>query len=387
MDITSLIYMEINIICVFVLIVLLKELDLSVDKQLRNIAFIRVVIAVLVMVIIDAMRSTVDGQPGELMRGLSYALNISYFIGLGVVSLFWFIYTEYVISNQARLRPAETWVLVAPLIIVSGLCIGSLYAGFVFTIGPDNAMHRGTLYPVPLAAAIGYVALGACHLLVLLTSRLPRLTRLEYGRLLAFLIMPTIGAVVSALIPGIPALWPTVVMSLLLTFINHQDHQISTDGLTGLNTRRKFDSYLDGLLSETHRGEPFTIFMMDIDDFKRINDTYGHLAGDAALVSVAVQLQKVCRGLPAFLARYGGDEFVIISAMPEPQHIKERTAEVLTKFNRDSGHPYQLSLSIGYHSYDPQHPETAEEIIKQADARLYDEKRRHRLGSHPQDDR
>lgn len=86
-----------------------------------------------------------------------------------------------------------------------------------------------------------------------------------------------------------------------------------TDGLTGLLNRKAFDQALDGLFAQwTRQGKSFSMGMIDIDHFKRINDTYGHPAGDAVLRQVSQLLQRELT-LEVCVARYGGEEFAVLS--------------------------------------------------------------------------
>ena len=88
-----------------------------------------------------------------------------------------------------------------------------------------------------------------------------------------------------------------------------------TDALTGLANRRAFDSELARRLAEFQRyGKTFCLMMLDIDHFKRFNDTHGHLAGDQVLRLVGATLKTTVR-TPDFVARYGGEEFAVI--MPQ----------------------------------------------------------------------
>jgi diguanylate cyclase len=87
--------------------------------------------------------------------------------------------------------------------------------------------------------------------------------------------------------------------------------QAKSDALTGLANRRALDEYLFDLLNSKSNGSSVGLLLMDIDHFKRFNDTYGHLTGDAVLTCFA-RLISQCAGPKSFCARYGGEEFVVV---------------------------------------------------------------------------
>jgi diguanylate cyclase (GGDEF)-like protein len=152
------------------------------------------------------------------------------------------------------------------------------------------------------------------------------------------------------------------------------------DGLTEIGNYRYFQQMLKMEVERQKRFKrPTALMMIDIDDFKRINDTYGHLAGDWILVQVASLLKKNIRGCD-FLARYGGEEFVII--LPE---ITEKEAvavglRILDSFDRGKLQTPegvaigQLTVTIGVASF-PKDAREKDDLIDKADQALYQGKR------------
>ena len=92
-------------------------------------------------------------------------------------------------------------------------------------------------------------------------------------------------------------------LAVLFIYLNAQNRQITTDGLTGLNNRREFDAHLQRKIELCPEHE-WGLLMIDVDDFKRINDELGHAVGDEALWHTADILRGVFGKDPVFLARY-----------------------------------------------------------------------------------
>jgi diguanylate cyclase (GGDEF)-like protein len=106
----------------------------------------------------------------------------------------------------------------------------------------------------------------------------------------------------------------------------------ATDGLTGLANRRSFDTDLSSALSRASlTGEPLSLLLLDVDHFKRFNDTHGHLAGDECLRRVAGMLSEQCARMSCHPARYGGEEFAIIMPTATRNQAEEFAATLLAK--------------------------------------------------------
>jgi diguanylate cyclase (GGDEF)-like protein len=154
----------------------------------------------------------------------------------------------------------------------------------------------------------------------------------------------------------------------------------TTDALTGMSNRRAFLDQLATDLGRLDGRHPCGVIMMDIDHFKRVNDTYGHPFGDEVLQRVAAVLGKAVRKGDV-AGRYGGEEFVIYLPMADPMRAKEcaerfRRMIRQTKFLHE-GREVAVTASFGV-SCAPQHGTTAEELLKRADEALYLSKHRGR---------
>jgi diguanylate cyclase (GGDEF)-like protein len=159
---------------------------------------------------------------------------------------------------------------------------------------------------------------------------------------------------------------------------NKELHELSiTDSLTGLYNRKHLMETLDNEVarSERHKHD-FAVLVIDIDDFKEYNDSYGHLAGDEVLSRLASVFKKSVRSCD-YVARYGGEEFILILPEIGPQDgVKAaeriRKKVVKEKFAGDGG-PIEVTVSVGVASY-PKDGDDPQAIIRLADAALYQAK-------------
>jgi diguanylate cyclase len=150
------------------------------------------------------------------------------------------------------------------------------------------------------------------------------------------------------------------------------------DPLTGALNRAAFVRQFAHAASVLHSDDQLAIIYIDLDRFKKINDRYGHSAGDAVLGKSAERIRRRLRENDLF-SRYGGDEFVIMvngrAAVEALPALVERLAERLSKGMNVGEHHVAVGASIGTATY-PDDGETLDQLISIADARMYDAKRR-----------
>jgi diguanylate cyclase (GGDEF)-like protein len=157
--------------------------------------------------------------------------------------------------------------------------------------------------------------------------------------------------------------------------------QAITDFLTGVHNHRYLRDRLEEELARTNRGGlPFSIMMLDLDQFALFNDTYGHPAGDTVLRNVASAIASACRATD-ILGRYGGDEFMVILPQTNKTQAKRLARRIQSRLGRqpfrigEEGAEMSVTVSIGVAS-SPEDGDRGERLILEADAALYESKRR-----------
>jgi len=151
------------------------------------------------------------------------------------------------------------------------------------------------------------------------------------------------------------------------------------DSLTGACNRGYGLSLLERELKFARRRKtPSLLAYVDIDNFKDINDAFGHAEGDQILKEVVILLKSTLREID-IICRMGGDEFLLIFPDSSPKDlsmIKERLNKNLIKLNQTIVKPYKIGFSIGISCYDPDNPQSMDELIRIADNRMYEEKKK-----------
>ena len=158
--------------------------------------------------------------------------------------------------------------------------------------------------------------------------------------------------------------------------------EASLDGLTGIANRRNFDFTIQRwVIAHEKSEEPFTVAIFDLDNFKEINDNFGHQVGDQVLISTAMEIGRSIRSSD-FLARYGGEEFVVLSSGAKLAESQRRFAALLQyiegmKFDcksADKG-PLAVSLTASCGVAEYALGESTKDLIQRADEALYEAKR------------
>lgn len=157
----------------------------------------------------------------------------------------------------------------------------------------------------------------------------------------------------------------------------------SHDGLTGLPNRRLFMDRLEQAVRRAHRdGRRAAVMFLDLDDFKPVNDTWGHRQGDAVLRAIAHRLSDCVRETDT-VARFGGDEFVIVMTdvgdREDVEALAEKINHALSEPLPTDGGEATLHASIGVALY-PDHADEAEALLSKADDAMYQAKSRGKGG-------
>ncbi|HLS22648.1 MAG TPA: diguanylate cyclase [Pseudogracilibacillus sp.] len=146
--------------------------------------------------------------------------------------------------------------------------------------------------------------------------------------------------------------------------------EVAIDGLTKIFNRRKFNLIIERLFEKETQ---FSLILLDIDFFKKVNDTYGHIVGDEVLYYLAQTMERVV-GKEHLCFRYGGEEFAVIlkqTSEEEAYEIAERLRKIVAKTKSPTGEPINISLGVTERK---KTDKTVQQVIEKADIALYESK-------------
>ncbi|MCV2883544.1 GGDEF domain-containing protein [Aestuariibacter sp. AA17] len=181
-----------------------------------------------------------------------------------------------------------------------------------------------------------------------------------------------------------------IFMSIQVTRLNREYAQLieqqqklkalsNKDALTGIGNRRFFDNALSlGWNTHIRTQANLSLLIIDIDHFKRVNDTFGHATGDKVIVKVAETIQRVCQRKSDTVARIGGEEFAVLIAVAHVEDVSrlaERIRDKVSKtFIRHDGEPLSVTVSVGGCVCEPDAAKDQNRMFERADQALYQAK-------------
>lgn len=301
----------------------------------------------------------------------SYFFKSCYFLSLSLGVYCWCGYTETDMGNTTFQDPAKAKYLLLPLAVPVLLILTNFRSHLLFGISAERAYIRGPHFHVLMLFLAGCSIFETLRILSA-ARRESDPVRLGHRRLMCTFPLCLLAAwILSFVGERMPVICVCITLQLLCVYVGSTNQQVSLDKLTQVNNRQNLTGYLSHKL-RTHTDD-LCLLMMDLDFFKEINDTYGHLEGDAALVRVANALKLACTGCRRrpFIARYGGDEFIIAAELREGEvdDLCQRIRQTLDRLNTEAGAPYPLQLSIGCAKWSE--GMTYTQLIGAADAELY----------------
>lgn len=341
-----------------------REID---NKLFKGLIYITIFMLVLTMLV------RLDGKAGPIYLIINEILNFLVFTYGPILSSLWFIYAHYQLFNDLSRLKRFFWPLIVINFVNVFFLVINQFTNFMYYIDSSNIYRRGPYHN--LLKLFNIILLVAVLVMVYINKK--RVNKRYFDSLSFFSFPPLITLVLHDSVAFTSFVLSGVVLSLVLVFITIQNHNINTDYLTEAFNRRMLEKHLANKIANSRKTKTFSTIMIDLDDFKQINDNYGHQEGDFALIST-VNLIKSVISRDDLIARSGGDEFWIVLETDEEDKVKEVIKSLKTKFsewNNINEKPYNLSFSYGYMVYDYNQGLSSDEFRVKVDEKMYEFKK------------
>ena len=367
-------YIEANIVCVIVFSIILIHNHFNIDRQEKQIKFDRVLMAFILYFLVDSVWAGV--MNGILPPSMVRAVTFLIYVCMAGIIYFWLGYVMAYEQVPHRNRPINRFAVIFPFMV------STIVLALNYILAPQTLISD-TLQTQPLYT-VYLTVVPDIYMIAILFYTIRRARREEnpvekrkHLFIGAFPLMVSVFGLLGEMVnPQAPTFCYACLILMLVFYIQSIELRVSQDPLTQLNNRGQLRRYC-AQRSNLHLEDRQTVVvMMDIDQFKSINDTYGHAEGDRALLTVARALKTVVKGhsMPSFLCRYGGDEFILILHPVEVAETDQLIREVRSEIEKEEC-AYPLSISAGYNLLGGGEDDILE-CIRRADKKLYEDKAR-----------
>lgn len=353
---------------IILLILLYVSRTKALSRRVEDKVFLFMVLGVLVGCFMEALSYAIDGQLFPGSRLLNYAAN-TYLYSVNLMLPFCvLIYVDLELYGD----PKRIWRCYKPQVFIGVAMLSAtlvnLFIPITFYISDANVYERR-----PLSYFYFVVIFYYCIAALLLTRRYAKENGTKaFLNIGVFLFPIFVGTVLQSMFYGLSLAWLASAMGLCGLFMMQQNELAYVDSLVDVYNRQYFNRVLAAWAS---REGGVIGAMFDLDDFKSINDTYGHSEGDHAL-QYATNILKHARQDDEWVFRYAGDEFVVLKRTGDPNGLDAYLHRVhggLDEFNARN-YPYKLSLSYGVSVLDGQ---SADAFMGDMDKKMYEMKARH----------
>ncbi len=365
-------YLEVNIICILILLMIMEKVrDENKTSKTYNI-YLKLLISITLFLVCDLLAGVFIETMFLVSKFILLLSNSLYFL-FGVLNVYYFneylgVRTEFIQDSKGKLF--RVW----PVLIVIIMLIVNLFAKNIFFIDEFNLYHQGKM--LFLYYVISYSYFIDIIVNFVTTWKKEKRSQQELKKLVILALLPLIALIVQIFNHRTTLIGVGFTISVLMIFLDGVKNNSTIDELTGINNRRAFNISANKLFSDNNN----VMFLMlaDVNDFKKINDEYGHLMGDRALVDIAFMLKMAIKETKKnyFLARFGGDEFIIVGKYDNEDTIKELIDSIKKEEGliNNSNKSYKITMSIGYAIKNNSHL-SVDDLISEADAAMYANKK------------
>ena len=359
--------------CIFFSAGIIRKANKNVGTDLQMRHFKGMALFFIFYLVSDILWALGQGGIIPFNRTCNLVTSTAGLVGVTLLTLGWCIFVIYRI-DQNRTKDVKLLIVLhyAAAAADALLTVTSVFTKLYFYIDENNVYQMADGYTIHIVFVfIQLFGSGIYSFSQSFKNKQVRIKK-EYRLPLLFIIIPAATSVIEGMLPVTPIVPLGIFLPILYSFLEIQNSEIYSDALTGINNRRRMEIFLQDMIHNVNDQKPFTLYIIDVNDFKQVNDKFGHIAGDRALQLVADALHNVSDRLHGFCARYGGDEFVLITGekaeireevQNEVDNLRQNCADLIPQISVCTGSAECTSSAV-----------TVTQLIAEADEQLYIQK-------------
>lgn len=274
-------YVVTEIYCLIINLTILFSLNegLGTEHQVKQLRYM--VYSFVVMLSTDIIWALNEDGILILPFYLNGAVNAILLISITSGCYFWL---KYILDRvEISLNRKTEFLIGLPMYLIVCLDIISIFTEFIFYIDTKGHFQNSDMFIIQSIVNYSYLLLPTILSIAKAAKTKLVQERKEFLTYSLYMLAPLITSIFEDTLITAPLLALNILMIIIIIFLKIQNMRISNDAMTGLNNRRRLNDFLDEKLLKVSEKNPLLIFIMDVNDFKSINDHYGHIEGDHAL--------------------------------------------------------------------------------------------------------
>lgn len=337
------------------------------NREHKNYYFLLTMAGVLFYLFMDCLWLLNLYQAFSFGQIQSLILNCIYFVSIALFIACWYIFALKAINSSLLKNKIRLLISFIPLMLLIVAILTTYWTHWIFSIDSLGYYHRQAGLPVFFFVIFCYVFYLSFKAIYLSKKTKNYLQKQEYIIIFKFAFFPFITAVIQMLYENILIFNVGLTYSIFIVYNYYQQNLISLDPLTKINNRQQLEYYL---INKMNTKNNLYLFLLDIDNFKTINDHYGHVVGDQVILKTVDILKQISHNQNCFLSRYGGDEFVLVCQREQGETIQPIFDEIKERLMHVPIKNFEFSVSIGYAKYDSS-LKYIPDFIEKADQYMY----------------
>jgi diguanylate cyclase (GGDEF)-like protein len=373
-----LLQVQINIVLAILLIILLGHAYFGMNrKKTTNRLFMWILALNCLQLILEILSVLLNDPNLKQFMLLHKLVNIIGFIVTPSILFLGYMFTKEWINRYQKKKIKVNNVLLIPMFINGIATLISCNESGVFYITSNNIYERGHLFFI--LPCVCYIYFG--YNLYFIYKHRRKFIYSELVMFSLFYIVPAVFTIIQLKYFIYLTAWNSTAIIIVITYIFILSNQAYRDSLTGLENRLSYERYAQNInYKKNKKNSKLFMIYIDLDEFKTINDQYGHCEGDEALKAFASLLVDSFSLRQKKLIRLGGDEFLILLEENHSQKVEvyiENLTENLKAYNDTGEKPYKIRFSYGMAGYINTY-ENVYELLKYTDQLMYEQKQNRR---------
>ena len=354
--------------------------DVFIRKEQK---YIRLLIILSIAAILgDALYSFVElylvPQGRQYLRFM-YGASIIYYIIMTLHTDSWWLYTLHLLGNPKKITVVAGKILI--IAQMASIIIAIALRGTPYLVTSDAAgnLQYGILDSIIAVFLLALIALSLVAGIANWFDKKKYADREKTAIIIVYALLLLVSSVLQYELDRSLLCEMGIILGGVYLFFVSCNSMMYTDELTTLNNKRRLHQVMSEKMDAKDK---FYFVMIDVDNFKSINDSFGHNEGDNALCIIADTLRQVAGKGEVSAYRYGGDEFAMIIASDSEDRVADTCRhinDILSKNPEYANLPYKLSVSYGYCEYIPEEGKYIPQIIQTADENMYSMKQQKKL--------